>query len=364
MTISEFLSDRLGKIVVQLCGMAASALFLRATGTSSGVILLLLLFFVLLFAVTQTTEYLSCCRRLSELYAVMQGLDQKYLFSECAPPPRTVYERKLFDLMHRSGRAMITAVSDAQASMREYRKYVESWVHEVKTPITAAKLTCRHMEPDLRRRFSVELAQIEAHVERALYYARAESPERDCIIRRTDLSEVVSQAVGNHRTLLLQNQIGIETGNLDFTVYTDKKWAVFILGQLLQNASRYRKLPSPPPVSAAHAEQPDTPPPVIRLSARPLGRQIQLAVSDNGIGIPSHELSRVFDRGFTGSNGRLRGGSTGMGLYLCRRLADLLEMDIQISSEEQKGTAVTLTFPARQETEAIETLQDCKTNPY
>ena len=345
MTIREFLSDRLGKITGQLCFTVAAALFLLATGTSSGVIVLLLLFLLLISITTQAAEYLKCRRRLSELDVLMQGLDQKYLFSECAPPPRTVYEQKLFALMRCSGRAMIGAVSDAQASMQEYREYIESWVHEIKTPLTAAKLTCRHLEPDSRRKFSAELAQIEAHVERALYYARVKSPEQDCIIRQTALADIVSQAVGNHRTLLIQSQMKIETGDLDFTVYTDRKWAVFMLGQLLQNASRYRNNDSPS----------------ILLTAMGCGRQVQLTVSDNGIGIPAHELPRVFDRGFTGSNGRTRGGSTGMGLYLCRKLAALLEIDLQISSEEQKGTAVTLTFPARQ---AAETLQDCKTNPY
>lgn len=345
MTIYEFLSDRLGKIMVQLCCTAAAAFFLRMTGTSSGVITLLLLFLLLIFTVTQISEYHKCRRRLSELSALLQGLDQKYLFSECAPPPRTAYEQKLFALMRSSGRAMISAVSDAHASMQEYREYIESWVHEIKTPITAAKLTCRHMDPDSRRKFSAELSQIEAHVERALYYARAESPERDCIIRQASLSDIVSQAVGNHKTLLIQNHMKIETKNLDFIVYTDRKWAVFILGQLLQNASRYRSNASPS----------------VLLTATPCGRQVQLTVSDNGIGIPAHELPRVFDRGFTGSNGRLRGGSTGMGLYLCRKLAALLEIDLQISSKEQKGTIVTLTFPAKQ---LPETLQNCKTNPY
>ena len=345
MTIREFLSDRLGKITGQLCCTVAAALFLLATGPSPGVIVLLLLFLLLIFITTQAAEYLKCRRRLSELDVLMQGLDQKYLFSECAPPPRTVYEQKLFALMRCSGRAMIGAVSDAQASMQEYREYIESWVHEIKTPLTAAKLTCRHLEPDSRRKFSAELAQIEAHVERALYYARVKSPEQDCIIRQTALANIVSQAVGNHRTLLIQSQMKIETGDLDFTVYTDRKWAVFMLGQLLQNASRYRNNDSPS----------------ILLTATRCGRQVRLTVSDNGIGIPAHELPRVFDRGFTGSNGRTRGGSTGMGLYLCRKLAALLEIDLQISSEEQKGTAVTLTFPARQ---TAETLQDCKTNPY
>ena len=259
----------------------------------------------------------------------MDGLDQKHLFAECAPKPRTAYERRLLALMRRSGRAMIGAVSDAQASQREYREYIESWVHEIKTPMTAAQLLCRGTEAETRRKLSRELAQIGNHVERALFYARTESPEKDFVIRRTTLADIAAQAIGHHRTLLIQSGVRIETEGLDCAVYTDEKWAAFLLGQLLQNAVRYRGAS-----------------PVLSLSARLLGRQVQLTVSDNGIGIPAHELPRVFDRGFTGSNGRARGGSTGIGLYLCRRLAGFLEIDLRIKSEEGRGTAVLLTFPA------------------
>lgn len=208
---------------------------------------------------------------------------------------------------------------------------MEQWVHEVKAPITAARLICRELDGEKRRKLTGELARIEEHVERALFYARAESPERDCVIRQTGLEEIVTQAVENHRALLIQCGVRVETDGLDCSVYTDGKWAVFILGQLLQNAARYR------------GEEP-----VISISARPLGKQVQLTVADNGMGIPAHELPRALDRGFTGSNGRARGGSTGMGLYLCRRLAGFLALGLDITSEEGKGTTVTLTFPAKE----------------
>ena len=129
--------------------------------------------------------------------------------------------------------------------------------------------------------------------------------------------------------MLIENGIRVETKNLNEIVYTDGKWVTFMLGQLLQNASRY------------HGENP-----IITLSGKRLGRQVQLAVQDNGIGICTHELPRVFDRGFTGRNGRSRGGSTGMGLYLCKRIADALEIGLQIQSTAGIGTCVTLTFPA------------------
>ncbi len=310
--------------------MAGTAVFLLATGTQAGVVALLLIAWIAVFACAWTISYLRRRDRLRELENIMDGLDKKYLFFECIPGAHDAYERRMLALSRRAGKSMIETVSDAQEAVRDYREYVESWVHEIKTPITAAGLICRSADPVLRQKLTQELAQIEAHVERALFYARAESPEKDFIIRQTNLTDIVSQALGQHRTLLISKGVRVETQDLEYTVYTDSKWAVFILGQLLQNAARY------------HGEEP-----VITMSARPLGQQVQLIARDNGIGIPAHELTRIFDRGFTGSNGRSRGGSTGMGLYLCRKLADSLGIDLRIDSVEGEGTAAQITFPAK-----------------
>lgn len=331
MTLREFLSDRLFRVITQLLCFTMAALFLRATGTQSGVLAILAAVFLLAFCAVQLSDFLSQRARLRELKSILDSLDRKYLFTECAPPPKNLYERRLFDLTRQAGRDMTGAVSDAEASQREYRDYVEQWVHEIKAPITAARLTCRDLDGETRRKLTAELAQIEAHVERALFYARAENPEQDCLFRQADLGKIAAQAIENHRSLLIQNGVRVETEGLDCKIYTDEKWAVFILGQLLQNAARYRG-----------AE------PVITLFARPLGRQTRLIVQDNGIGIPAHELPRVFERGFTGSNGRIRGGSTGIGLYLCRKLAVFLELELRMDSQEGAGTTVTLTFPAKE----------------
>lgn len=333
MTITEFISDRLWQLVLQAVFAVSAAAFLTATGTESGIVVILLIAWLLVLLCAETTAFRQCHSRLRELETIMEGLDQKYLFTECIPEARSCYERRLSELFRRAGKSMIGAVSDARASGQEYREYVESWVHEIKTPITAAGLICRSADPGTRQKLSRELDRIEAHVERALFYARAESPEKDFIIHKVSLADIAAQAIERHRTLLIQSNVRVETDRLEQYVYTDEKWTAFILGQLLQNAARYR------------SEQP-----VITLTARCLGQRIQLIVTDNGIGIPAHELPRVFDRGFTGSNGRSRGGSTGMGLYLCRRLASCLEIDLQIRSQTQdenkRGTEVILTFPA------------------
>lgn len=331
MSFFAFLSDRLTRLVLRSAVMAGAALILLATGTRPGVVALLLAILLPAAVLSLAADYLKSWARLEELEAVWKGLDQKYLFAECAPPARSVYERQLFCLLRRSGKAMIEAVSQAQAAQREYREYVERWVHEIKTPITAAGLICREAAPGTRQRLAPELGRIEAHVERALFYARAETPEKDFLIRRVRLSDIAAQTLQAHKALLLQSGVRVDTEGLETEVCTDEKWAAFILGQLLQNAARYR------------GEAP-----VVTLSARSLGGQVRLTVRDNGIGIPAHELPRIFDRGFTGSNGRLRGGSTGMGLYLCRRLAESLELDLRITSEEGSGTSADLTFPCRE----------------
>nr|WP_325219961.1 sensor histidine kinase [uncultured Oscillibacter sp.] len=331
MTLREFLSDRLRRIALQVICAGLATLFLFATGTQPGVLVILLIVLLLAFLTVNMFDFFQQRARLLELKSILDGLDRKYLFTECVPQPKGLFERRLFDLARLAGRDMTGAVSDAQASQREYREYVERWVHEIKAPLTAARLICRELDGDTRRKLTAELSQIEAHVERALFYARAENPEQDCLFRQIELEKIAAQAIENHRSLLIQNGIRVELENMNCAVYTDEKWAVFILGQLLQNAARYRG-----------------PEPAVILSAKPLGRQTQLIVHDNGIGIPAHELPRVFERGFTGSNGRIRGGSTGMGLYLCRKLAVFLELGLDITSTEGNGTVVTLTFPAKE----------------
>lgn len=331
MSWGEYLSDHLGALVLRLAGMAALCLFLLATGTAPGVLAIVLLAWLLGLAAAHAAAFFNQRAHLQELEAIMAGLDQKHLFTECAPRPQTAYERHLFDLTRRAGRAMVGAVSGAQAAQRDYREYIEGWVHEIKAPITAAQLICRNAAPDTRRKLLPELAQIEDHVERALFYARAQSPERDFLIRQASLADIAAQALGRHRALLMQSGVQVETHGLDRTVYTDEKWAAFLLGQLLQNAVRYRRQA-----------------PVICLTARPLGRQVQLAVQDNGMGIPAHELPRIFERGFTGSNGRARGGATGMGLYICRTLAGFLQIDLAVTSAPGQGCCFTLTFPCRE----------------
>jgi signal transduction histidine kinase len=314
--------------------MAAMSAFLYFTGTAPGILVIIAVVWVTGAAAYYGVVFYKTNARLKELEAVMNGLDKKYLFVECVPKPTAAYERKLFALLRRAGKSMIESVSDAESRSREYREYIEGWVHEIKAPITAAQLVCGNNKSGQTRKLAVLLAQIEEHVERALYYARAGSVEKDFVVRETRLSEIVRDAVSKHQTLLIQSGVRVEAEEVEGALYTDAKWAAFMLGQLLSNAIRYR-----------------TQNPVVSFKTEERGDAVRLTVKDNGIGIPAEDLPRVFERGFTGGNGRIRGQSTGMGLYICKKLADFLQIKLEAESVQGEYTAISLTFPYKRQSE-------------
>lgn len=324
----EFLHDRVLSLLLHLFCMLALSAFLTLTGTDSGIVFIILIVWVTGLCIRTAVAYFRQRNQFRELEAIMDGLGQKYLFMECVPKPSSYAERKLLGLFKRAGKSMIEAVSDAEERQRNYREYIENWVHEIKVPITAVELICENNKSETGRKIRSQLALIEGHVERALYYARLDCLEKDFIIRETSLTETVKTALSKYRFLLTQNNVRIETEGLNQFVYTDGKWVEFMLGQLLSNAVKYKSSS-----------------PVILIRAQESGGRTTLTVQDNGIGIPSSELRRIFDKGFTGSNGRALGGSTGMGLYLCRKLAEALGAYLEAESRENDYTAISICFP-------------------
>ncbi|MFV0361956.1 MAG: sensor histidine kinase [Suipraeoptans sp.] len=330
MSVREYIDDKSNTIMMHLIAAIALGAFLYLTGTKFGIISIIIIVWFIGLTTANTISFLKIRSHISELNSIMSELDKKYLFSECIPKPKSNYEKKLFQLVRKSGKSMIENVSESNHDKIEYREYIESWVHEIKTPITASKLIAENAHPDTGRKLKHELSNIENLVESTLFYARSFSAEKDFLIKQTSLNDIVEEAIDKHKFLIIQNNIHLNFNEINNTVYTDSKWAIFMLGQLLQNAVRYRSNS-----------------PTISISVKMDGDKTDLIVTDNGIGISSDELPRVFDRGFTGSNGRSHNNSTGMGLYLCKKLGHLLAVDIKIMSTLNKGTSVTITFPSK-----------------
>ena len=165
-------------------------------------------------------------------------------------------------------------------------------------------------------------------MEQALYYSRSNSVEKDFIIKEVTLQSMVSASLRRYSRLFIANGVTVELENLEQTVFTDPKWMDFILGQILTNAVKYRS--SSPRIC-------------IRAVSNPNSAILQ--IQDNGIGMPVQDVSRVFDKGFTGENGRKFGKSTGIGLYLCKKLCMKLGLSISLRSLPGQGTTVEIYFP-------------------
>ena len=212
-------------------------------------------------------------------------------------------------------------------TLDEYREYIEQWIHEVKTPIAASKLLCENHPSPASPALLSALEAIDRYTEQALYYARSEHTEKDYFIRELRLFDAVHQSIGQNKYLLLQNGVTLQVHETEDTVFSDEKWLCFILNQLISNAVKYRR--DPPVLTFRAVRDQDT---------------LTLSLQDNGIGIDARDLPRIFDKGFTGQNGRRSApNATGLGLYLCKRLCDKLDIGLQAQSSPG-GTTLSLTF--------------------
>ena len=231
--------------------------------------------------------------------------------------------------MKMAEKSMLEEIEAVQRERKEYREYIEQWIHEVKTPITAIRLLCENHRSDTSRELLAELEHINRYTEQALYYARSEETQRDYLIRETPLGDVIHGAVADNKYLLRRHQVKVEVEDAGICACTDDKWLRFLLDQLISNAIKYRGSD-----------------PKLRFVAGERQGRVFLAVEDNGIGIQESDLPRIFDKGFTGTNGRLQKSSTGIGLYLCRKLCDKLGIGLTAESGGRgKGTRMELTFP-------------------
>jgi len=306
-----------------------SAVLLWVLSVHPGAIALLCLVFLLGGLLPLTAEYIRKKTFYDEAMGMLDALERKYLFSELLEQP-SFPEGVLFcRAMEETNKAMNDALAAARRDMADYREYIETWVHEVKTPIASARLTLENLPGPPLQGLEEALFQIEGYVEQALFYARSGAVERDYVVRPMALRQAASDAVKKYARPLIAAGFSVELEGLDAVAYADGKWVEFILGQLISNAIKYRGEHPRLVFTQSRAEQ-----------------SVALNVADNGVGIPQADLPRVCEKGFTGENGRkLSKRSTGLGLYLCRTLCGRLGLGFSIASQAGEGTRVSIIFP-------------------
>jgi len=306
--------------------MILMTLFLLACGNAVSVVEMILIVWVLILMVGMGIAYRNRKKELQKLLTMAEGLQERYLIQEVMRLPERADDQVYYQLMKMAGKSMLEQIGEVRRERLEYKEYIEQWIHEIKTPIAAMKLLCENHRMDFTRELLLELEKTNRFTEQALYYARSEHTEKDYAVREINLIDVVHQVIADNKYLLLHNKVSLEVAERMETVYSDEKWLRFILNQLVANAVQYR------------TEQP-----VLRFFAYQRQDQVILSVEDNGIGIPACDLPRIFEKGFTGQNGRIMQQATGIGLYLCRRLCDKLGVGIMAESSRE-GTVIRLSF--------------------
>lgn len=220
-------------------------------------------------------------------------------------------------------------IFEDQKRYTEMMDYYGMWAHQIKTPIAAMRILVQSgMDREeneeyqkLFRQLQMELFKTEQYVEMVLSYLKIGDIAKDMVLERCDLGKVVRQAVKKYSKLFILQKLSLEMGEIAEIVLTDEKWLSFVVEQILSNALKYTKSGS----VSIYLEQEGV-----------------LVIKDTGIGISAEDLPRIMEKGYTGYNGRIDKRSTGIGLYLCKKVMDKLHHQLRIDSEDGKGTKVVL----------------------
>lgn len=329
MRFRDYIRDRLWFYVIAALSFGLILLFLTAYRVSSQLMTFITVIFLLFIISEELVGFMRKKRFYDDLMFKLEALDKKYLVHEMVQKPDFFEGRLTYDVLCQAHKAMCEEVSEYKRSSDDFREFIELWVHEVKLPVASLQLMAHNNSDRLGEKFLEQLRRIDGYTDQVLYYARSESAEKDYIIKEISLKRTVSNTALKNREDIQLAGASIETDGLDVNVMTDGKWLEFILGQFIANSLKYT------------VEGRET---VMRISAEELSDRVLLHFRDNGIGIPEKDLTRVFDKSFTGENGRSYAKSTGMGLYIVKSLCERLGHGISVTSEQGSYTEFTIVF--------------------
>lgn len=253
------------------------------------------------------------------------ALENILILTEPLPPANTPAEADFRAMAERMKSAYGALVTETERTRQEHLDWYAAWVHQIKTPIAVMQMTLQAEDTPEHRALEAELFRVRQYAQMALTYLRLDEGGSDLVIRTVDLDGVIRQAVRKYAPQFVQKKLYLRYEGTDAQVLTDEKWLSFILEQLLDNAVKY------------------TPAGGVTVAVSP---EKVLSVADTGMGIAAEDLPRIFEKGFTGYNGRSDKTATGLGLYLCRRSAEKLHHRLWAQSEPGQGSVFYLDLHA------------------
>ncbi len=331
MKFKNFFKDKIITTMLLLFAILAIEIFLIAYPIANFIRIYIPIIIIGLYAVGITIEYLIKKQFYTNLIMTLEELEDKYLITEIIKSPNFIEGKILNNSLQQINKSMIENVNKYKYMLEDYKEYIELWIHEIKMPIATSKMVIENNKNEVTKSIDEELEKIENYIEQALFYARSSTVEKDYYIRKTSLQDIVNESIKKNKNILIAQKISLNIHNIEEEVNTDSKWIVFILNQIIQNSVKYMK--------SEELSQ-------IEIYAKQAKENVILYIKDSGIGIKKGEITRVFEKGFTGTNGReANKKSTGIGLYLCKKLCDKLGISIELNSVQNEGTEVRLVFP-------------------
>lgn len=314
--IKKYLRDRIRGIIVWAISMAvvgATYYLFNLPWEAIRYVFILNTFFYLVFMAFDLYRYVEKKQQLKQL---TNAIAYRSNFIE---PVGNSIESDYMDMLNILIDAKNRLTTQYDRGHTEMLDYYSMWVHQIKTPIAALDLMIQTTQDANKSSMAVELFKVEQYVNMALNYLRLDSEDSDFIFKPVDVEMCVKQVVKKYRRIFIEKKLGIvlhiEEGS---KIVTDEKWLVFALEQVLSNALKYT---SEGDITISYAKG-------------------QLIIEDTGCGIQPEDLPRVFEKGFTGYNGRLNTKATGIGLYLTKRILEKLSLNVDVQSEVGKGTKV------------------------
>ena len=316
-TVFAWLKYRLWQIVLfsGLMLIFSTVVWLSgAGGVLAGYTALLSTALALFLALPDLRRFALRHRQLSDALKSIRVSDEQL------PPPENLIEEDYRQLIRALGEEKQRQASAMDLRMSDMQDYFTLWAHQIKTPIAAMRLILQTKPENSAMEIEGELFRVEQYVEMVLNYLRLDSDSTDFVFRTCALDDIIRQCVRKYAKQFIRKRIRLEYEGTALQVLTDEKWLCFVIEQILSNALKY--------TSAG--------------SIRIFTQGETLVIADTGMGIAPEDLPRVFEKGYTGYNGRTDKKATGIGLYLCKRILNRLGHEISISAQVGKGTRVSI----------------------
>ncbi len=325
MKFIDYIEEKIWFIIFQVTVAFLISIYFKLFGLPNKSLIILDFIWSFITVAYVVISYLIEKKEYENIVSIVDKLDEKYLIAEILKRPRNFKNKAYYYALKKSCKSMNDKIVELESGLKEYRDYIESFVHEIKTPISAISLSCDNKQDKLIKK---QIKKIDNIVEQMLFYARSDSVEKDYFVKKVLLEDVVHIAIMDYMDSFIQKKISLDVYNLENYVYIDEKWITFIMCQVLQNSIKYLNKPEK----------------IIKIHSENNKNNVVLVIEDNGEGILDHDLPRVFEYGFTGTD-RQKQYSTGIGLYLCKKLCNKMNLDIKIESQYKKFTKVKIIFP-------------------